>query len=77
MADPTQTSEERNRTDGDAETFEQHASKGPSGILGEFWHFLRDNKKWWLTPIIIVLLLVALLIILGGSAAAPFIYTLF
>jgi hypothetical protein len=77
MADPTQTPEERQRTNGAAETFEQHASKNSSGLLGEFWHFLRDNKKWWLTPIIVVLLLVALLIILGGSAAAPFIYTLF
>jgi hypothetical protein len=60
-----------------AEEFAKHASQGSSGILSEFWHFLRYNKKWWLTPIIVVLLLVALLIVLGGSAAAPFIYTLF
>jgi hypothetical protein len=60
-----------------ARDFEQQASGVSSGILSEFWHFLRHNKKWWLTPIIVVLLLVALLIVLGGSAAAPFIYTLF
>ena len=60
-----------------AQEFARQASQGSSGILSEFWHFLRYNKKWWLTPIIVVLLLVALLIVLGGSAAAPFIYTLF
>ena len=60
-----------------ARDFERQAAGGSSGILSEFWHFLRYNKKWWLTPIIVVLLLVALLIVLGGSAAAPFIYTLF
>jgi hypothetical protein len=60
-----------------ADEFAEQAERGSTGILGEFWLFLRHNKKWWLTPIIIVLLLVALLIVLGGSAAAPFIYTLF
>lgn len=48
-----------------------------SSIVGEFWDFLRTNKKWWLAPIVIVLLLVGLLVILSGSAMAPFIYTLF
>ena len=62
---------------GGADEFARQASGRSSGILREFWLFLRDNKKWWLTPIILVLLLVALLIVLGGSAAAPFIYTLF
>jgi len=60
-----------------ADEFARHASAGSTGILREFWLFLRDNKKWWLTPIIIVLLLVAVLIVLGGTGAAPFIYTLF
>ena len=60
-----------------ADEFARHAASGSTGILGEFWLFLRDNKKWWLTPIIVVLLLVALLIVLGGTGAAPFIYTLF
>ena len=57
--------------------FEQEAEAKQSGLLAEFFHFLKTNKKWWLTPIIVVLLLVALLIVLSGSAAAPFIYTLF
>ena len=47
------------------------------GLIGEFWDFLKHNKKWWLTPIIVVLLLLGALVILGGSGAAPFIYTLF
>jgi hypothetical protein len=57
--------------------FEAEAEGGGQGVLAEFWHFLKTNKKWWLTPIIVVLLLVALLIVLAGSSAAPFIYTLF
>ena len=71
------TSKDQEAKQQQARDFEQQATGGSSGILGEFWHFLRHNKKWWLTPIIVVLLLVALLIVLGGSAAAPFIYTLF
>ena len=74
---PDAGEEKRNGTAGSAEAFAREADQDSSGILAEFWYFLRHNKKWWLTPIIIVLLLVALLIILGGSAAAPFIYTLF
>jgi Family of unknown function (DUF5989) len=44
-------------------------------LLGEFWQFLRHNKKWWLLPILIVLLVFGLLIFLSGTGAAPFIYT--
>ena len=60
--------------------FSQQAAEAPSGIVREFWEFLRDNKKWWITPIVLVLLLVGAIFILaslGGGAAAPFIYTLF
>lgn len=46
-------------------------------LIGEFWDFLKHNKKWWLLPIVIVLMGFGLLILLSGSAAAPFIYTLF
>jgi Family of unknown function (DUF5989) len=53
------------------------ASHERSGILAEFWDFLKENKKWWLLPIIAVIFLMGLLIFLSGSAAAPFIYTLF
>ncbi len=48
-----------------------------TGIVKEFWLFLKANKAYWLAPIIIVMLLLALLVILGGTSAAPFIYTLF
>ena len=47
------------------------------GIFGEFWYFLRQNKKWWLLPIILVLLLGSLVMVLGGTAMSPFLYTLF
>jgi hypothetical protein len=47
------------------------------GLIGEFWDFLRYNKKWWLFPIFIVLILLGLLTLLSGTALAPFIYTLF
>lgn len=65
------------KPDPDREAFEQQAGMKSDGIVGEFWEFLRHNKKWWLTPIIVMLLLVGLLVVLGGSGAAPFIYTLF
>jgi hypothetical protein len=49
-----------------------------SSMVGEFWAFLKERKKWWLLPIIVVMVLVgALLIFAQGSALAPFIYTIF
>jgi hypothetical protein len=53
---------------------ERHPS---TGVLGELWAFMADNKKWWLTPILLMMLLLGALIVLGGTGAAPFIYTLF
>lgn len=53
------------------------ASEKREGLVGEFWEFLKQNKKWWLLPILAVMLLLGLLVFLGGSGAAPFIYTLF
>ncbi|GIV58844.1 MAG: hypothetical protein KatS3mg042_1757 [Rhodothermaceae bacterium] len=51
---------------------------GKLRILGEFWQFLRERKKFWLAPILVILLLLSLLIVLTqGSALAPFIYALF
>ena len=46
-------------------------------LVGEFWLFLKHNKKWWLLPVLLAFLLLGALIFLGGSGAAPFIYTLF
>lgn len=48
------------------------------GLMGEFWDFLNERKKWWLAPIIVVMVAVgALLVFAQGSALAPFIYTIF
>ena len=57
--------------------FLEHATGKRTGVLLEFWDYLRDNKKWWLLPILILLLLFGMLVFLSGSAAGPFIYTLF
>jgi hypothetical protein len=47
-------------------------------VVGEFFQFLREEKKYWLAPIIIVFVLFGLLIVFSqSSAVAPFIYTLF
>lgn len=51
-----------------------------TGIVSEFYMFMKENKAYWLAPIIVVVLLMAGLIVLGalgGGAAAPFIYSLF
>jgi drug/metabolite transporter superfamily protein YnfA len=51
---------------------------GKLALAGEFWLFLRQNKKYWLLPIILVLFLVgALLVFAQSSALAPFIYSIF
>lgn len=61
------------------EKFEDAAKSAgrPTGVVAEFWHFLKHSKKWWLLPIVAVLFLFGLLMVLSGTAAAPFIYTLF
>jgi hypothetical protein len=68
MSDPTPR---------DESDFASQAKQGRSGLVSEFFEFLRDNKKWWLAPIIISVLVLGGLVLLGGTAAAPFIYTLF
>ena len=60
-----------------ARDFIQQAEQAQSGLLREFWEWLRYNKKWWLMPIVLILLFVGLLVFLSGTAIAPFIYTLF
>ena len=48
------------------------------GLMGEFWLYMRERKKWWLLPVIVVVVaLGSLLIFAKGSALAPFIYTIF
>jgi hypothetical protein len=43
-------------------------------VLGEFWQFLKQEKKYWLMPIVVVFVLI---LFAQSSAVAPFIYTLF
>lgn len=69
--------QEHHRSEKRGGDFERQATERPTGLVREFWDFLRHNKKWWLTPILIVLLLVMGLVLLGGTAMMPFIYTLF
>ena len=57
--------------------FANLAKEGSGGAMGEFWYFLRHNKKWWLTPIVLVMIVLSLLIFLAATGAAPLIYTLF
>jgi hypothetical protein len=58
--------------------FEKSAkAKQQTGMVSEFWYFLKNSKKWWLLPMVIILLAFGLLVFLSGTAAAPFIYTLF
>jgi hypothetical protein len=57
--------------------FEQAQQEQQTGIIKEFFLFLKYNKKYWMIPILVTLLLLAVLILLGGTAVAPFIYTLF
>ena len=46
-------------------------------LVGEFWAFLKENKKWWLVPMLAVIAVFAVLIFFSGTPVAPFIYTLF
>ena len=52
-------------------------TEAQGNILGEFWHFMKENKKWWLLPILLIVFGFGLLVLFSGTAAAPFIYTLF
>jgi hypothetical protein len=56
---------------------EQLAKEKRTSLVGEFFIFLKHNKKWWLLPILLLLLALGLLVILSGSSIAPFIYPLF
>ena len=61
----------------EADKFAEQAQQASTGLLREFFDFLRHNKKWWLLPLILALLLFGLLVIIAGSVAAPFIYPFF
>ncbi len=48
-----------------------------TGLMGEFFGFMRENAKWWLLPFLIVFAILGIALILGSTGAAPFIYTMF
>lgn len=49
-----------------------------SGLVKEFFEFMKVRKKYWLLPIVIMLFFMgALIVFTEGSAVAPFIYALF
>lgn len=73
MAESTPPPNDRDKE----QTLDELEEPSSQSLLGEYWEFLKHNKKWWMLPIIIVLLLFGLLIILGGTSVAPFIYPLF
>lgn len=56
-------------------SFEAEANAKRQSLVGEFWDFLKDNKKWWLLPIIIVILLFGLLVVIGSTPLGSFVYT--
>ncbi|MGC3966066.1 MAG: DUF5989 family protein [Pirellulales bacterium] len=58
-------------------SFEDAARGKRTSLVGEFFAFLMDNKKWWLLPILLLFLLLGTLVVLSSGGAAPFIYTLF
>jgi hypothetical protein len=65
------------RTD-EHEAFVREAQGERTGLLAEFWDFLKHNKKWWLLPMLIVFALAAALMLLATNpATAPFLYPLF
>lgn len=47
-----------------------------SSLVGEFWAYLMENKKWWMIPILAVIVIMGILIALAATGAAPFIYPL-
>jgi hypothetical protein len=57
--------------------FEKAGDEQPLSLVGEFMHFVLENKKWWLIPILLSFALIGLLVVLSSTGAAPFIYTLF
>jgi hypothetical protein len=58
-------------------SFEQQAARKRQGLIGEYFLFLRQHRKWYLIPIVIALILLGALIFVAGTSVAPFIYTMF
>ncbi len=66
------------RADADeANDFAREAAAKKKSVVGEFWDFARQNKRWWMTPIIVILLLLGLLVLATGTGVGALIYPLF
>ena len=47
-------------------------------FFGEFWGFVKNNKRYWLLPLVVIFVLMAAFILFTESSAlAPFIYDIF
>jgi hypothetical protein len=50
---------------------------GKHSLIGDFFAFIKHEKKWWLIPLIIVLLAIGALVLFASSSPlAPFLYPL-
>ena len=61
----------------ESDEFASQAARPARSFLGEYWDFLRYERKWWLAPLLAFLFLAGGLIALGGTGFAPFLYALF
>jgi hypothetical protein len=50
------------------------AEEPAPGLVAEFLHFLRTEKKWWLAPIVLVLLALVALAWFAGTPLGPLLY---
>lgn len=49
-----------------------------SGVMREFYEFMKIRKKFWLLPIVVLMALMgALVVFTESSVVAPFIYAIF
>lgn len=62
---------------GKKDQLDQYARMRQSGLLREYWSFLRHRKLWYMIPIVGILVVLGALVFAGGTAVAPFLYTLF
>ena len=72
MAEIQKTEPQNTKTE-----FERAGEEKSLSLVGEFWLFITENKKWWMIPILVVIGMVGLLMILAATGAAPFVYTFF
>lgn len=49
-----------------------------TGVIGELFAYLWQNKQWWLIPMVTILVMIGLLLVFAtATGLGPFIYTLF